>query len=136
MTEPQAGADPKEFTCTATRDGDGWVINGEKWYSSNARYAAFLIVLAIPHPDNKPHERMSMFIVPSETPGIELLRNVRGMNDHADEGHHAYIRYAKVRVPLDEMHGSSGQAFPEMGRASCSARVCLSVKIMGGAIYV
>src|SRR3546814_20659237 len=40
MTEPQAGADPKEFTCTATRDGDGWVINGEKWYSSNARYAA------------------------------------------------------------------------------------------------
>src|SRR3546814_1350139 len=59
MTEPQAGADPKEFTCTATRDGDGWVINGEKWYSSNARYAAFLIVMAITHPDNKPHERMS-----------------------------------------------------------------------------
>src|SRR3546814_14613182 len=79
MTEPQAGADPKEFTCTATRDGDGWVINGEKWYSSNARYAAFLIVMAITHPDNKPHERMSMFIVPSETPGIEILRNVGGM---------------------------------------------------------
>lgn len=111
MTEPQAGADPKEFTCTATRDGDHWVIDGEKWYSSNARYAAFLIVMAITNPDNKPHERMSMFIVPSETAGIDILRNVGGMNDHDDEGHHAYIRYDKVRVPLDAMLGAPGQAF-------------------------
>src|SRR3546814_2890467 len=54
---------------------------------------------------------MSMFIVPSETPGIEILRNVGGMNDHDDEGHHAYIRYDKVRVPLDAMLGAPGQAF-------------------------
>src|SRR3546814_4879917 len=67
--------------------------------------------MAITHPDNKPHERMSMFIVPSETPGIEILRNVGGMNDHDDEGHHAYIRYDKVRVPLDAMLGAPGQAF-------------------------
>src|SRR3546814_3910279 len=69
--------------------------------------------MAITHPDNKPHERMSMFIVPSETPGIEILRNVCGMNDHDDEGHHAYIRYDKLRVPLDAMLGAPGQAFKD-----------------------
>ena len=111
MTEPQAGADPTEFSCTATRDGNEWVIEGEKWYSSNARYAAFLIVMAITNPENKPHERMSMFIVPSETPGINILRNVGGMNDTEEEGHHAYIRYEKVRVPLDAMLGAPGGAF-------------------------
>ncbi len=111
MTEPQAGADPKEFTCTATRDGDEWVIEGEKWYSSNARYAAFLIVMAVTNPENKPHERMSMFIVPSETPGINILRNTGGMNDTEETGHHAYIRYENVRVPLDAMLGKPGEAF-------------------------
>lgn len=111
MTEPQAGADPKEFTCTATRDGDEWVINGEKWYSSNARYAAFLIVMAVTNPENKPHERMSMLIVPSETPGINILRNTGGMNDTEETGHHAYIRYENVRVPLDAMLGKPGEAF-------------------------
>ncbi len=111
MTEPQAGADPKEFTCKATRDGDEWVIDGEKWYSSNARYAAFLIVMAVTNPENKPHERMSMFIVPSETPGINILRNTGGMNDTEETGHHAYIRYEGVRVPHDAMLGKPGEAF-------------------------
>lgn len=111
MTEPQAGADPKEFTCKAWRDGDEWVIEGEKWYSSNARFAAFYIVMAVTNPENKPHERMSMFIVPAETPGINILRNVPGMNDDLDDGAHGYVRYEKVRVPLDAMLGQPGEAF-------------------------
>jgi len=111
MTEPQAGADPKEFTCTARQEGNEWVIEGEKWYSSNARYASFLIVMAITNPENKPHERMSMFIVPSETPGIVIKRNVGGMNDTEEEGSHAYIQYDRVRVPLDSMLGKPGEAF-------------------------
>jgi acyl-CoA dehydrogenase len=111
MTEPQAGADPKEFTCKAWRDGDEWVIEGEKWYSSNARYASFLIVMAVTNPDNAPHERMSMFIVPAETPGIVIKRNVPGMNDAEDEGAQAYIHYDRVRVPLDAMLGKPGEAF-------------------------
>ncbi len=111
MTEPQAGADPKEFTCTARRDGDVWVIEGEKWYSSNAKYASFLIVMAVTNPENKPHERMSMFIVPAETPGIVIRRNVPGMNDAEEEGSHAHIRYDQVRVPLDAMLGKPGEAF-------------------------
>ena len=111
MTEPQAGADPKEFTCKAWSEGDDWVIEGEKWYSSNARYASFLIVMAVTNPDNAPHERMSMFIVPAESPGIVIKRNVPGMNDAEDEGTQAYIRYDRVRVPADAMLGKPGEAF-------------------------
>lgn len=111
MTEPQAGADPKEFTCKAWREGDDWVIEGEKWYSSNARFAAFYIVMAVTNPENEPHQRMSMFIVPADLPGINIKRNVAGMNDDADDGAHGYVHYDKVRVPLDAMLGKPGEAF-------------------------
>ena len=113
MTEPHAGADPKEFTCRAWRDGGEWVIDGEKWFTSNARYAAFLIVMAVTDPDAAPHERMSMFIVPAETPGVEIKRNVATMaeRDDLDEGIHGYIRYREVRVPADAMLGGPGQGF-------------------------
>ena len=76
MTEPQGGADPKVFTTAAVQDGDEWVINGEKWFSSFADMAAFLIVMAVTDPDAAPYERHSMFVVPRETPGINILRNV------------------------------------------------------------
>jgi acyl-CoA dehydrogenase len=113
MTEPHAGADPKEFTCRAWQDGGEWVIDGEKWFTSNARYAAFLIVMAVTSPDAPPHQRMSMFVVPAETPGIEINRNVGTMaeRDDLDEGLHAYIRYREVRVPADAMLGGPGQGF-------------------------
>jgi acyl-CoA dehydrogenase len=111
MTEPQAGADPKEFVCRATRDGDQWVIDGEKWFSSNARYAAFFIVMAVTDPDAAPHSRMSMLVVPAETPGIEILRNVATMDEEDGDGIHGYIRYNQVRVPLDAMLGGPGEGF-------------------------
>ncbi|MBB4133832.1 acyl-CoA dehydrogenase family protein [Gordonia humi] len=113
MTEPQAGADPKEFTCRARREGDEWVIEGEKWFSSNARYAEFLIVMAVTDPDASPHRRMSMLIVPADADGVEILRNVSvlGERDDLDEGIHGYIRYNRVRVPLDAMLGGPGDGF-------------------------
>ncbi len=111
MTEPHAGADPKMFTCKAERDGDFWVINGEKWFSSNARYATFLIVMVVTDPDAAPYQRMSMFIVPADTPGINIKRNV-GLADEAEEdGDHAYIHYDDVRVPAENMLGGPGQGF-------------------------
>jgi acyl-CoA dehydrogenase len=109
MTEPQGGADPLVFTTTAIRDATGWAINGEKWFSSNARYADFFIVMAITDPDAAPHERMSMFIVPANTPGIEIVRNVGDISEEVAT--HAYVRYTNVRVPLDHMLGQQGQAF-------------------------
>jgi acyl-CoA dehydrogenase len=111
MTEPQGGSDPKEFTCSAVLDGDEWVINGEKWFSSNARYAEFLIAMVVTEPDNPPYQRQSMIIVPTSTPGVEIIRNVGlGMESHG-EGTHAYLRYDSVRVPKDNLLGGRGQAF-------------------------
>ena len=109
MTEPQGGADPKVFKCRAERIGDEWVINGEKWFSSNARYASFLIVMAVTDPEAPPYQRMSMFIVPMETPGVEILRNV-GVG-FGEKGAHAYIRYKDVRIPGDHLLGEVGQGF-------------------------
>jgi acyl-CoA dehydrogenase len=113
MTEPQAGADPKEFVCSARQDGNEWVIDGEKWFSSNARFATFLIVMAVTNPENAPHSRMSMFVVPADTPGVEIVRNVKVMGDdpHGDDGIHGYMRYNEVRVPLDAMLGGPGEGF-------------------------
>ena len=112
MTEPQGGADPGEFTCRAWRDGDEWVIDGEKWFSSNARYATFLLVIAVTDPEAKLTERMSMFIVPADTPGFEILRNVAiaGESDPED-GAQCHVRYNQVRVPLDHMLGNLGEGF-------------------------
>ena len=109
MTEPQGGADPKVFKCRAELVGDHWVINGEKWFSSNARYASFLILMAVTDPEAPPYQRMSMFIVPVETPGVEILRNVGvGLGE---KGAHAYIRYNDVRIPKDHLLGEVGQGF-------------------------
>jgi len=110
MTEPQGGADPLIFTTSAREDGDEYVINGEKWFSSNARWAEFLIVMAVTDPDNPPYGRMSMFIVPMDAPGVEIVRNT-GFFSEQGEGSEAYIRYTNVRVPAENMLGGRGQAF-------------------------
>ncbi len=109
MTEPQGGADPKVFKTTAVLEGDEWVINGEKWFSSNARYASFLIVMCVTEPDAAPYNKMSMIIVPTDTPGVNILRNV-GIGGEED-GAHAYIHYDNVRVPADNILGERGEAF-------------------------
>src|ERR1700686_3851411 len=88
MTEPQGGADPRVFETRAELKGDNWVINGEKWFSSNAHLASFLIVMAVTDPDAKEYERMSMFIVPKETAGGEILPKM-GVGTHETEGSNA-----------------------------------------------
>jgi acyl-CoA dehydrogenase len=110
MTEPHAGSDPRLFRTRAVRDGDGWVISGEKYFTSNAANAAFLIVMAVTDPDAHPYERMSMFLVPTDTPGVEILRNVSTMG-HRGDGGHAHIRYNDVAVGPDALLGEVGGAF-------------------------
>ncbi|CAN7149404.1 acyl-CoA dehydrogenase family protein [Phenylobacterium sp. LjRoot219] len=131
MTEPQAGADPKEFVCKAWREGDEWVIDGEKWYASNVKYAAFHIVMAVTNPESPPHERMSMFIVPAETPGIVIKRNVAGMNEPEDQGIHGYIRYDHVRVPLDAMLGQPGGGFKVAQSRLGGGRIHHAMRVVG-----
>ncbi len=111
MTEPQAGADPKMFRCRADRDGDSWVINGEKWFSSNARWAKLLVAMCVTDQNAPPYSRMSMLLVPAETKGIKIVRNVGVGGERPGEGGHAYIRYDNVRVPADHLLGGEGQAF-------------------------
>ena len=110
MTEPQGGADPKVFKTKAELKGDNWVINGQKWFSSNAHLASFLIVMAVTDPDAAEYKRMSMFIVPIETPGVKILKNL-AVGMHEGEGSHGYMQYTDVIVPKDHMLGPRGGAF-------------------------
>jgi acyl-CoA dehydrogenase len=112
MTEPQAGSDPSYFTCTAVRDGDEWVINGEKWFASNYSYAEFLIVMVITNPDVSVYRGSSMILVPADAEGLELIRDVHlgGGASGADAGH-AYLRFNDVRVPAENLLGDEGSGF-------------------------
>ena len=111
MTEPQGGADPRVFTTRAVRDGADWVINGRKYWSSNASVASFLIVVAITDPDVPVHNGASTFLVPRDTPGltIEATHHLYGSLRH--EPGHSLVRYASVRVPADAMLGEEGHGF-------------------------
>jgi acyl-CoA dehydrogenase len=114
MTEPQGGSDPTRFTTRARRDGDEWVLEGWKYFSSNARTASFLIVMAVSNPDVSAYKGMSMFLVPTDTPGVEIVRNVGLMGESLhdeDAGMHALIHYNEVRLPADSLLGGEGQAF-------------------------
>ena len=111
MTEPHAGADPTLFKTRAVRDGDEWVINGWKYFSSNAKTASFLIVMAVTNPEISPYKGMSMFLVPTDTPGVNLVRNVGLYGERLNEGFHALIHYDDVRVPSEALLGGEGQAF-------------------------
>lgn len=108
MTEPHAGSDPTLFTTRAVKDGDEWVINGEKWFNSEATHAAFWIVMAVSDPNVSPYKGMSMFIVDPNTPGAEIVRDVTvaGFSDHE-----AYTRFTDVRVPAENLLGTPGSAF-------------------------
>ncbi len=111
MTEPQGGSDPTRFETRAVRDGDQWILNGWKFFSSNARTAAFLIVMAVTNPEISAYQGMSMFLVPSDTPGIDIVRNIGLAGEPAGEGSHALIHYDDVRLPPEALLGGEGQAF-------------------------
>ena len=109
MTEPQGGADPLVLQTKAELEGGEWVINGEKWFASNAKFAGFFIVMAVTDPDASPYRRMSMFIVSADTPGIEIIRNHGFYGE--PENTHAHMRWSNVRVPIENMLGERGDAF-------------------------
>jgi acyl-CoA dehydrogenase len=116
MTEPDsAGSDPTLLRTRAIRDGDDWVINGRKWFSTNGSIADFLIVMAVTDPEARPHNRASMLIVDADTPGVNVVRDVSTM-EHPYEswgryGNHAEIRYEDVRVPGAALLGAEGAGF-------------------------
>src|SRR3954470_24679959 len=116
MTEPDtAGSDPTQLRTHPVRDGDDYVITGHKWFSSNASIADFLIVMAVTDPEARPHQRATMFIVPADPPGVNILRDVPTMEHPWEEfgkyGGHAEIRYEDVRIPASSRLGGEGEGF-------------------------
>tara|TARA_R110000796_G_scaffold77584_2_gene173193 strand:+ start:57024 stop:58220 length:1197 start_codon:yes stop_codon:yes gene_type:complete len=113
MTEPDfAGSNPVNMGTTAVLDGDEFVINGHKWFTTAADGATFAIVMAVTNPDAEPHKRASMIVVPTDTPGFELTRNIPIMGDEG-EGYlsHAEIHYVDCRVPKSNLIGEMGSGF-------------------------
>ena len=111
MTEPEGGSDPTQFKCRAWRDGDEWVISGHKFFSSNAKSAAFLIVMVVTDENAPRGKNMSMFLVPADSPGLIIERNVGLGSEPIGEGSHALVRYDNVRLPADAVLGGEGQGF-------------------------
>jgi alkylation response protein AidB-like acyl-CoA dehydrogenase len=113
MTEPDvAGSDPTSLRTSARREGDEWVIDGRKWFSSGAEGASFAIVMAVSDPDAEPHRRASQIIVPADAPGVEIVRPVPVLG-HTGRGWstHCEVRYTGVRVPLANTLGEPGDGF-------------------------
>jgi len=118
MTEPEfAGSNPTRLGTTAVLDrgagpSDEYVINGHKWFTSSADGASFAIVMAVTNPDAAPHRRASMILVPTDTPGFQLVRSISIMGDAGDHwGSHAEVRYDNVRVPVGNLIGGEGMGF-------------------------
>ena len=118
LTEPEtAGSDPTQITTTATLDGDEYVINGRKWFASNAAVADFVLAMVVTNPEGGPYERASMICVEKGTPGMHIVRNVHTM-DHPYDGFgdqhlggHAEILFEDCRVPRANLIGNPGEGF-------------------------
>ncbi len=106
MTEPDsAGSDPRAIKTTARREGDQWVINGHKWFTSNGFRADFLIVMCRTEGKGEDNGRMTQIIVPTDTPGVKIVRGVEVWGRPSD---HCEIIYDDVRVPLSNQLGAQG----------------------------
>ena len=111
MTEPEvAGSDPTGLRTTAVKQDGEWVINGHKWFISGAIGSAFAIVMAVTDPNAEPHARASMILVPTATPGFNIVRAVPVMGS-GGVGGHCEIRFEDCRVPIGNLLGEQGQGF-------------------------
>ena len=115
MTEPDAGADPTLLATRAEFNGGDWILNGDKWFITNASVADFIIVMAISDPEADRHQRASQFIVDSQTEGLEIVRELATIEDPDPEfgkwDNHAVVHLRDVRVPPSAMLGAQGSGF-------------------------
>ncbi len=113
MTEPEhAGSNPVWMSTTAVQNGNHYVINGHKWFTTGADGATFTIVMAVTDPDAPPHKRASMILVPMDTTGFSIEQNIQVMGERGgDHASHAEVRFNDVRVPISNRIGGEGQGF-------------------------
>jgi acyl-CoA dehydrogenase len=111
MTEPEtSGSDPTGLAASAELDGDEWVINGHKWFTSGAVGASLAIVMVVTEPEGHPYARASMILVPTDNPGFNLIRPIPVMGHDKGPGH-CEIRYEDCRVPEANLLGERGAGF-------------------------
>ncbi|MEQ9424704.1 MAG: acyl-CoA dehydrogenase family protein [Cyclobacteriaceae bacterium] len=114
MTEPDhAGSNPTMMSTTAIKDGNDFVINGHKWFTTGADGASFSIVMAITDPEGEnPYNKATQIIVPTDTDGFELVRNIPIMGEKGSGWHsHAEVKFENVRVPAENVIGAVGEGF-------------------------
>ena len=138
LTEPfNAGADPTKISTTAFLDGDEWVINGHKWFITNASSADITLVFAETNPEQRPHKHASIIIVPAGTPGMDVVRDV-GTMAHPDPvfgrpGGHAEVVFSDCRVPADHLIGNPGDGFVLAQKRLGGGRIHHSMRWLGQA---
>ncbi len=114
MTEPEhAGSNPVIMSTTAVRDGDHYVVNGHKWFTTGFDGSSFVIVMAVTNPDETiAHKRASMIMVPTGTEGLEHVRRIKIMGEEGEDHHsHSEIKFDDCRVPVTNLLGQEGQGF-------------------------
>ena len=113
MTEPQnAGSNPTKLDTIAQKDGNSYIINGRKWFTTGADGASFCIVMAVTTPDAPPHKRASQIIVPTDTEGYRRIRNISIMGDEGDGwASHSEVEFINCRVPIANLVGTEGAGF-------------------------
>ncbi len=133
MTEPTpgAGSDPTMIRTTAERDGDEWVIDGQKWWTTQGVEADLLIVLARTDSDAHPYEGCSLFLVPAEAPGVEVVRNIPHIGGGPRGTSHAEIRYDGVRVPEEHLLGTPNEGFTHVQQRLGPARLTHCMRYAG-----
>jgi acyl-CoA dehydrogenase len=133
MTEPMqgAGSDPKMIKTTAEQDGTEWVINGHKWYTTQGIMADFLLVFARTDQESHPYEGCSVFIVPKEAEGIEVVRNIPHLGSEVTGKGHAEIKFNDVRVPDEHLLGTEGEGFKHIQERLGPARLTHCMRFSG-----
>lgn len=131
MTEPApgAGADPSNLRTTATKAGDGWVLEGHKWYSTGGDKASFLVVMARTSDD--PRQGATMFLVDRQAEGVELVRNISVMGDEFLDHHESEFRFHKVRLGPDAILGGEGMGFRLAQKRLVPARLTHCMRWLG-----
>jgi acyl-CoA dehydrogenase len=133
MTEPEvAGSDPTGLRTRAVRDGDHWVIDGHKWFTSGAIGAAVAIAMVVTDPDAPPHRRASQILVPTDTPGFKIVRPVSVMG-HTGGGGHCEVLYEDCRVPVTNLLGGEGAGFAIAQDRLGPGRIHHCMRAIGGA---
>ncbi len=133
MTEPMqgGGSDPKMLQTTAEKDGDEWVIDGHKWWTSQGIKADVLLVFARTDQEAHPYEGCSVFLVPADAPGVEIVRNIPHVGSDVHGIGHAEIKYDDVRVPEEHLLGEEGKGFQHVQERLGPARLTHCMRYSG-----